>query len=184
MKVDIYHTDKRYDIIYADPPYRFSQGINPRKTFKAEFKEELNRHYSTLSDKELINFRFAQVAADNAVLLCWTTDAHLPICLDMIKTNGFTYKTIAFVWDKERAYMGKWNVKQCEICLLATRGKAHSLLKSFKVRQLIREPKTRHSAKPSVAYDRIDEMFGEEAKKIELFARAERSGWDCWGNEL
>lgn len=184
MKVDIYNTDKKYDIIYSDPPYRFSQGINPRKTFKSELKEELNKHYSTMSDKELISFRFSQIADNDAVLLCWTTDAHLPVCLKMIKQNGFTYKTVAFVWDKQRAYMGKWTVKQCELCLLATKGTAHHLLKSFKARQLICEPRTTHSAKPQQAYERIDKMFGSEARKIELFARNERSGWDCWGNEV
>lgn len=42
MKVDIFTTDKKYDIIYADPPYRFSQGISARKTFLQKgSKEEL-----------------------------------------------------------------------------------------------------------------------------------------------
>jgi len=27
-------------------------------------------------------------------------------------------------------------------------------------------------------------FFGKEVKKIELFAREEREGWDCWGNEV
>ena len=45
---------------------------------------------------------------------------------------GFKYKTVAFTWNKKRGFMGKWTVKQCEICLLATKGTAHKLLKSFK----------------------------------------------------
>lgn len=107
MKVDIFTTDKKYDIIYADPPYRFSQGISARKTFLQKgFKEELNIHYKTMSDKEIIAFKFSQIAAENSVLLCWTTDAHLPVCLEMIKQNGFIYKTVAFVWDKMKAYAG------------------------------------------------------------------------------
>lgn len=80
--------------------------------------------------------------------------------------------------------MGKWNVKQCEICLLATKGTAHKLLKSFKVRQFISKKKTRHSEKPLTAYERIEEMFGKEINKIELFARQHIDGWDCWGNEV
>ena len=185
MKIDIFSTDKKYDIIYADPPYRFSQGISARKTFLQKgFKEELNIHYKTMSDKEIIAFKFSQIAAENSVLLCWTTDAHLPVCLEMIKQNGFIYKTVAFVWDKMKAYAGKWNVKQCELCLLATKGTAHKLIKSFKVRQLIREAKTKHSVKPVAAYNRVEEMFGEDTNKIELFARSERNGWDCWGDEV
>ena len=53
MKVDIFNTDKKYNIIYADPPYRFSQGIQPRKTYKEIMKEELNKHYPTMSDCEI-----------------------------------------------------------------------------------------------------------------------------------
>ena len=184
MFVDINNTDKKYNIIYMDPPWRFSQGINPRKTFNEKGKkEELNLHYDTMSDDEIRNFKFSQIADDECVVLCWTTDAHLPIALDMLKNNGFTYKTIGFVWDKQKAYMGKWNVKQCEICLLATKGTAHKLLKSFKARQLISEPKTVHSAKPKQMYDRINEMFGNELPRIELFARIGMSGWDWWGNQ-
>lgn len=181
--IDIFSTDKKYDIIYADPPYRFSQGINPRKTFSDKAKEELNLHYQTLSDKEIREFRFSQIAADECVLFCWTTDAHLPICLDMIQNNGFSYKTVAFVWNKVRAYMGKWTVKQCELCLLATKGTIHKKLLTFKERQYIEEIKTQHSAKPIGARKRIEKMFGN-IPRIELFARQQADGWDCWGNEV
>lgn len=183
MKVDIFNTEKKYNIIYADPPYRFSQGINPRKTFKGKVKEELHLHYPTMSDKEIKEFKFSQIADKDCVLFCWTTDAHLPIALEMIKNNGFTYKTIAFVWDKMRGFMGKWTVKNCEICLLATKGTAHKLVKSFKVKQLIQEHKTEHSAKPKQAYSNIETMLGD-LPRIELFARNEVDGWDCWGNEV
>lgn len=183
MYVDINNTDKKYNVIYMDPPWRFSQGICPRKTFTAKgFKEELNIHYPTMSDDEIRNFKFSQIACDNCVVLCWTTDAHLQIALDMLKNNGFTYKTIGFIWDKIKPTIGKWTVKNCEICLLATKGTAHSLLKSFKVRQLIQVEKTVHSAKPIEMYDRIEEMFGD-VPKIELFARQSHIGWDCWGNQ-
>ena len=184
MKVDIFNTTNKYNLLYIDPPYRFSQGINPRKTFNEKGKkEELNLHYPTMSDKQIKEFDIRNICADQCVMFCWTTDAHLPIALEFIKNNGFTYKTIAFVWDKEKAYMGKWNVKQCELCLLATKGTAHKLLKSFKARQLIREEKTIHSKKPTGAYERIEEMFGD-IPKIELFARQSIDGWDCWGNEI
>lgn len=184
MKVDIFNTDKKYNIIYIDPPYRFSQGINPRKTFTSKGKkEELNLHYETMSDKEIKEFGFSQIADEQCVLFCWTTDAHLPIALEMIKNNDFTYKTIAFVWNKCRGFMGKWNVKQCEICLLATKGTAHKLVKSFKEKSYIEEPKTEHSAKPNCVRDRIVGMLGD-LPRIELFARQHAVGWDCWGNEV
>ena len=80
--------------------------------------------------------------------------------------------------------MGKWTVKQCEICLLATKGKAHQLLKSFKEKSYLEEEKTLHSKKPNEFRKRIERMFGRHVAKIELFARQKHSGWDIWGNEL
>ena len=185
MKIDIFNTDKKYNIIYIDPPYRFSQGINPRKYYNEKgVKEELNLHYLTMSDKEIANFNITNICAEQCVMFLWTTDAHLPIALKLIENNGFTYKTIAFVWNKKRGFMGKWNVKQCEICLLATKGTAHKLLKSYKEKQYVEEKKTQHSAKPYCIKDRITRMFGDEIPKIELFAREQTDNWDCWGNEV
>ena len=47
---------------------------------------------------------------------------------------------------------------------------------------VFREKSTKHSKKPLFAYEMLENMF-PEAKKIELFARNTREGWDCWGDE-
>ena len=178
MKVDIFNTDKKYQIIYADPPYRFSQGINRRKTIRERHgtNEELSLQYPTMSDKEIANLDIGKIADEQCVLFLWTTDAHLEIAIKSLNNWGFKYKTIAFTWNKCRGFMGKWTVKQCEICLLATKGTSHKLLKSFKEKSYIEIPKTKHSRKPPEARSRIERMFGEEAAKIELFARQEHEG--------
>lgn len=176
--------NKKYQIIYADPPYRFSQGINPRKSFNDKgAKEELHLHYETMSDKEIIDLDIGSIADDQCVLFLWTTDAHLEVAMKALSNWGFKYKTIAFTWNKMRGFMGKWTVKQCEICLLATKGTAHKLLKSFKERSYLEETKTIHSKKPKEIQKRIERMFGD-ISKIELFAREKTAGWDTWGNEL
>ena len=48
---------------------------------------------------------------------------------------------------------------------------------------VMREQATKHSKKPLCAYQMLETMF-PETQKIELFARNERNGWDCWGNEV
>lgn len=174
---------KKYQIIYADPAWRFSQGINPRKTFKNKVKEELNLHYNTMSDNEIINLNVNSLADNQCILFLWTTDAHLEVALKAINNWGFKYKTVAFVWNKKRKFMGKWTLKQCEICLLATKGTAHKLLKSFKVNSYIEVEKTKHSKKPDEIRSRIIEMFGD-IPRIELFAREQKDGFDVWGNEV
>jgi N6-adenosine-specific RNA methylase IME4 len=124
----------KYNVIYADPPWRFSQGINRRSVIREKYNtnEELSLHYPTMSDNEIINLDINSIANEKCILFLWTTDAHLEIAIKAINKWGFKYKTIAFTWNKKRSFMGKWTTKQCEICLLATKGTSHKLLKSFK----------------------------------------------------
>lgn len=175
---------KKYNVIYADPAWRFSQGINRRKDIREKFgtNEELSIQYPTMSDKEIIELNVADYADDNCVLFLWTTDAHLEVAIKAINNWGFKYKTVAFTWNKKRGFMGKWTVKQCEICLLSTKGTAHKLLKSFKEKSYLEENKTEHSKKPSEFRKRIERMFGD-VPKLEMFARTRAEGWDAWGNE-
>ena len=176
---------KKYNVIYADPAWRFSQGINRRKDIREKFgtNEELSIQYPTMSDKEIIELNVADYADDNCVLFLWTTDAHLEVAIKAINNWGFKYKTVAFTWNKKRGFMGKWTVKQCEICLLATKGTAHKLLKSFKEKSYLEENKTEHSKKPNEFRKRIERMFGD-VPKLEMFARTRAEGWDAWGNEV
>ena len=175
---------KKYNVIYADPAWRFSQGINRRKDIREKFgtNEELSIQYPTMSDEEIIKLNVADYADDNCVLFVWTTDAHLEVAIKAINNWGFKYKIVAFTWNKKRGFMGKWTVKQCEICLLATKGTAHKLLKSFKEKSYLEENKTEHSKKPNEFRKRIERMFGN-VPKLEMFARTRAEGWDAWGNE-
>lgn len=176
---------RKYQIIYADPPYRFSQGINRRATIRDKFgtSEELSLQYPTLSDEDIIGLDIESLADEQCVLFLWTTDAHLEVAIKALNKWGFKYKTVAFTWNKSRGFMGKWTVKQCEVCLLATKGTAHKLLKSFKERSYLEEPKSEHSKKPTEIRKRIERMFGD-VPRIELFAREKVEGWDVWGNEV
>ena len=77
--------------------------------------------------------------------------------------------------------MGSDTKSNAEICLLAMRGHIKSADKT--VRQIIMAQRTRHSEKPAETRDRIVKLFGD-LPRIELFARQEAEGWDCWGNEV
>ena len=39
------------------------------------------------------------------------------------------------------------------------------------------------SKKPEISYQIIERLY-PNAKKIEMFSRQRRPGWDCWGNEV
>lgn len=51
------------------------------------------------------------------------------------------------------------------------------------VPRLIVSPIGRHSEKPEEARIRLERLFGD-VRRVELFARSRREGWDSWGNEV
>ena len=188
---------EKYQVIYADPPWRFSSSIpssRRREDGTLEFTTMSleDNHYPTMSPDELREFfssEVSSVADDDSVLLMWTTDAHLPLAIELGTLAGFSYRTIGFIWNKKTskgnqvAFMGRWTVKGSEICLLFTKGSPHKkLLKSRKVRQLIEAERREHSRKPAETITRIETMF-PDTRKLQLFARSSPPGWDVWGNE-
>lgn len=51
-----------------------------------------------------------------------------------------------------------------------------------KIHSVFTEKARKHSQKPDVAYEIIERLY-PNAKKLEMYARNSRSGWDCWGLE-
>ena len=181
--------NKKYQIIYADPPWNF--GNRMYSSNKVDHHREISRAYPVMKTLDICNLPVGTICDDNAACFMWVADAFIPDAIEVMKAWGFKYKTVAFVWQKKEksgvqtCYMGQWTMKNCELVLFGTKGKMIQYLKSRKVRQLqeaIRE-RTVHSRKPQLIRDRIVEMFGD-LPRIELFARQETEGWDCWGNEL
>lgn len=183
---------KKYQVIYADPPWHFGDTLPVPKGPDGFEGRPLGNHYPTMKVKELEEFFLSHVrgiADDPSVLIMWTTDAHLGTAIRLGQLAGFTYKTIGFIWNKKTVngkqvcFMGRWTMKGSEIALLFTKGTAHKMLKSRKVRQLVEAERREHSRKPDEVRRRIEEMF-PGATKIELFARESPTGWDVFGNEV
>ncbi len=71
-----------------------------------------------------------------------------------------------------------------EICLIGTsNNKIYKELKNKSQRSVCFAPNLKHSAKPEELQNSLDIMFSG-ANKLELFARRERPGWTCLGNEI
>jgi N6-adenosine-specific RNA methylase IME4 len=77
--------------------------------------------------------------------------------------------------------LGRWTRGNTECCLLGVRGKPKRQRND--ISQLIISPLSRHSEKPSIVREKIKLLMGD-LPAIELFARQEIDGWDCWGNEI
>lgn len=182
MVVDIFNTDRRYNIIYADPPWSFS-------AWSDKAQKHVSKYYQTMGEDEIQNLPISLLTEENAVLFMWATFPNLPLALETIKAWGFTYKTCAFTWVKQTKKssklfwgMGYYTRSNAEVCLLAIKGKPPKRL-SHKVHSVIMSHIEEHSRKPHEARERIVELFGD-LPKIELFARQHTEGWDCWGNEV
>lgn len=203
MNIDIFNTENKYDIIYADPPWSFKVWSNKGEGRSAE------SHYSTMSIQDIKQLPIKNLLSKNAALFIWVTFPTLDTSFDVMKGWGFKYKTCAFNWVKAnksadltklnvnkdiRMNMGYYTRANSELCLLAdtednddivllgTSGKVLPRW-SKSVRQVIVTHQREHSRKPDEVYERIEQLFGPDTKKLELFARTQREGWDCWGNE-
>lgn len=181
MKERLMDINKKYNIIYADPPWSY------RDKALAGNRGACCK-YPVMSIEDICNLNVKEIAADNCVLFMWVTMPKLNECFDVIKSWGFEYKTCAFTWVKKNKKsdswfwgMGRWTRANAELCLLATKGKPTRV--SAKVHSIIDTPIEEHSKKPDIVRDKIVELCGD-LPRIELFARQKAEGWDVWGNEV
>ena len=178
---------KKYNIIYADPAWHFSS--KELQKYDGERFRPLDVVYENHPVKNFKSLNIREIANKDCALFMWTTDAHIPDALQLIKAWGFKYITIAFIWEKLSknkktvCNLGAWTMKNCEICLLSTKGQMLKYKKCNNIRQLHRSERTAHSKKPDLFADLIVDLFGD-LPRIELFARDKKIGWDCWGNEI
>jgi len=169
-----------YSIIYADPCWDYDgKEQHNNKVANAS----ATTHYDTLPLETLKTLNLTTVCEKDCLLFLWTSSPHLPQALELMKAWGFEYKTIAFVWEKQKTNPGYYTLSQVEICLVGKRGRIPTPRGSRKERQFLSEMRGRHSAKPTEIRERITKMFPTQ-KKLELFSRARVDGWDCWGNEV
>ena len=172
--------DKKYSVIYADPPWSF-------KTYSDKGKDRSpENHYNVMNFKDICNLPVNNIANDNSVLLMWVIDPLLDKAFKVIDAWGFKYKTVGFTWAKTNKKslgfftgLGYWTRGNPEMCLLATKGKPKRISKS--VPQLVVDQRREHSRKPDIMYKHIENLL--DGPYIELFARTKRKGWDCWGNQ-
>lgn len=173
---------KKYQVIYADPPWEY------RVWSKKGSGRSAESHYPTMSMEEIENLPVWELADENCALFLWITFPLLKEIWRVVKAWGFTYKTVAFVWIKQNKKadslfwgMGYWTRANAEICILATKGSPKRY--SRRVHQVLITHIEEHSKKPEEARNRIEQLMGD-VPRVELFARRETPGWDVWGNEV
>lgn len=183
---------RKFDIIYADPPWYYNGKLQFDKSSKSADKIDLSRNifisaaafkYPTLKISELAEIPVDQIAKDDCLLFMWSTSPHLSQAIELGNAWGFEYKTVAFVWDKMIHNPGQYTLSNCELCLLFKKGRIPRPRGARNIQQLIRAQRHGHSEKPLQVIHAIEKMFPYQ-ERIELFARRRSPGWQAWGLDM
>lgn len=162
----------RFSTIYADPPWPYS---NTAARGAAE------NHYPTLSLEAIRNEPVQELAAENAHLHLWTTNAFLCEAFAVMDQWGFRYKS-CLLWVKPQLGMGNyWRVSH-EFLLLGVRGKLAFADRTVRSWQVAR--RTVHSRKPFLFRSLIERV--SPGPYLELYGREEQpsTGWTVYGNQV
>lgn len=162
-----------YSVIAADPPWPYEDELDGSDSARGGLP------YPAMTIEEICAL---PVPADkDCALWLWTTNAHL---LDgsakrVLDAWGFEPKTM-LTWVKDRMGAGRWLRGITEHCILAVKGKPVVDLKNQTTE--LRAPRRGHSEKPDEFYALVEELC-PATSRLELFARATRSGWVTSGAE-
>ena len=181
---DLNRLEKKYNLVYADPPWKQNRGgkkaVRPDSSGK-----ELD--YDTLSldgIKEHLQ-QVVKACDNNCILFLWTIDKYL---IDAQKiAEGLGFKLHArMIWNKVTGIPAAFTVRYGhEYLLYMYKGKLLPVAKEQrgKIHTVFTEQVTKHSKKPQIAYEIIEKLY-PETTRIELYARNTRKNWDSWGNEV
>jgi N6-adenosine-specific RNA methylase IME4 len=169
-----------YGVILADPPWRYET-----RSTKGQEKSP-SRHYKTMSFDEIAYLPVHMLAADDSMLVLWTSAPHLKESIEIMEDWGFDFVT-AGAWAKQSKTGEKWAFgtgfvyrSAAEFYLVGKIGNPRIAVKN--IRNLIIAPVREHSRKPDEMHEQIERMF-PDVPRCELFGRQRRPGWDVFGDE-
>lgn len=172
-----------YELIMADPPWRFELYSDAGEEKSAQ------AHYRCMPLNEIKALPVSQLARGDCILWLWATAPMLPQALEVLAAWDFVYVTMG-CWHKKTsngktAFGTGYRLRSaCEPFLIGMLGNPkttrsqRNLIASDVVEGAVRE----HSRKPDEAYQ-MAEAWLPNARRLELFSRQSRPGWDNWGNE-
>lgn len=173
-----------YDLFYIDPPWKQSKG---GKKSVRENSSGKPLDYNTCSLEEIkqhIEDATAH-AGENSIMFIWTIDKYLFEAQQIAEQLGYRLHA-RMIWNKVTGIPAAFTVRfGHEYLLYMYKGKLLPVSKEErgKIHTVFTEKVGRHSQKPEIAYQIIERLY-PETKKLEMYARNTRDGWDSWGNEV
>jgi len=155
--------------ILVDPPWPAQSG---------------EKHYRTMSLARIKTLPVGALAARDAHLWLWTTNALLPRAYEVAEAWGFTVRS-PLTWVKFRLGLGgRYQLRNAtEQLLFCTRGRAP--LGSRSQPTWFNAPVTEHSRKPAEQFAIIERV--SPGPYLELFARRRPESnqpWAVWGDQV
>ena len=118
--------NKKYNIIYADPPWKYNSLAN----HKTRFRGGACGHYQLLSMSQIRELPVPKLADTNCALFMWCTFPYLKEQIQLFDYWGFKYRTCGFNWLKLNPKNGKpffgvgyYTKSNTEVCLLGIKGR-------------------------------------------------------------
>ena len=167
---------KKYEIIYADPPWKIS--YYPRENRK-KMKWE---NYQLMKFEDIKKMPIKNMGSDNSVLFLWSTNTFLPKALELIKEWGYKYHC-TITWKKDNGITMRGMHRTTEFMLFCYKGKFPNIGSGKAFPCHVEHKRGKHSEKPNLFRKLIIEKFGD-LPRLELFAREKREGFDVFGNEV
>jgi N6-adenosine-specific RNA methylase IME4 len=176
---DLLAEGQRFGCIMADPPWRYGNTAT---------RGSVGPVFPTMPLDELMALPIAALAAPDAHLHLWVTEAFLLDVKPLIEAWGFHYSGASLVWikttmkgDAPRMGTGNYWRHAYEPCLLGVRGSLVAQQHDLPAWFTAPRPADPLCTKPERARDLIEQH--SPGPYLELFGRAAVPGWTVWGNE-
>jgi site-specific DNA-methyltransferase (adenine-specific) len=175
LYVDIFNTDKKYQIIYADPPWKEEM----TGEYQRRHKRRTELPYKDMSIDDICRLPINKISGDGCHLWLWTTNQYLKEGFIVLEAWGFKYLA-PITWVKTTG-LGNWFIHRTQTLLFGYKDHCIFPAARYKPTVIFASNPTTHSQKPQAVADLIEEI--SPAPRIELFCRKQRLGWDCWGDQ-
>lgn len=186
-----------YELADVDPPWP-----NKNRSPKGEKKSSVAQ-YGKMSFEDIMALPVPDLLAKHAVVRLWTTWPLLFHGGDVERHYAGHDPSISFpgrvlkAWSLRYVTGGAWRKttkhgkvafgpgyrlrSSCEPFLIAVKGDPPIFHRN--VRNIFDGLARQHSRKPEEGFAWLERLAGPNARRIELFSRASREGWDSWGYE-
>ena len=170
---------RKFRVVVADPPWAFRDSLPGKANWRGAAK-----HYPLMLTRDIGLMELPPIA-DDALLFLWRVSSMQREALMVCQMWGFEpYGEM--VWQKLTVRgnpvmgMGRVTRNGHESVLIGRRGRP--VIRDHTVRSIFAAPVGRHSEKPELFFDMVQRLA--RGPYLELFARRQRDGWTCMGDEL